>query len=563
MADLSASEALRTIAEKSQPQNVQADLSYFLRGAEYGIFQKPADGMTQLFSGGQQNTASMQIVDAPAEGDKFGQAGSAVGSAIDFCLIDMAVGRLSGIGQLAATSTARMEALKMGLTGALVAAATPVQESDHFGLRKTAAFVDNVGEFAIFGAINGKATSLGLMGRPGFRSYLSDSIVYGLSGTASGLVGAELHTGLTKGRLATFKELGVGAGENMALGFALAGFDHIVPGNKLKIDTAPDGAKTSKLTTEDWVAQHYDGQTEIRSPILTFLAESRPELRPPDYEVLRLKAFAENNTVDLSLGDWAPEQRTTVITELRRMGNSKLWTDQNIDAFISRFTTPDLVARVSDYEGAVRPVNEAIAKAQDALAKHPELAGKRLEALRYDPKAREEIKNAGNGDLLDLIDEVGNLQYKTFASPEEKSMNESLQSTLDKVSSEIGLPRAKIVGNTGQSGQSFESYIEVGLGHTPALSAESLERTIHEFNHHLQGPIYGKETLTYLAKYPIYKGLSRLGWIDEIPPMQQANSTAEYFSNYIGTTKEIESYSIGLLSRLRALAAGRPSEANV
>jgi hypothetical protein len=551
---------VHTAVDKSWAQSIATESAHFLCGAAYGLMQAPADGIQQLVSQESENASPLHIVDAPADGDKFGQAGRLVGSAVEFWLVNAAVGKLSGIGKLRAISTASREAIKMGLTGAAVAAATPVTESDHFGLRKGAAIIEAVGAYSTFGAINGKVNSMGLLGRAGFRSYLNDGLIYGLSGTASGLVGSELHAGLTQQRPASLEELGVGAGQNMLLGFALASIDHVMPVKSLKIEPASDGAATSKLSTEKWVADHYDGKTEIRSPILTLLAENTPELRPPNYGELRTRAFAEKNSQDLSLGDWAPEQRVSVVKELRRLSSTKVWTDANIDAFISRFTTPKLVGLVSDFDRTSRPIAQAMTKVEEEVARHPELAKHSPTAISYDKATREALRNAGHGKFLDLVDEANSLRSKGFNPPEQQLMNAELQSQINAISANVGVPKVTFVGYAAEAGQSIDGYMEVGMGRNPAMSAETLERTLHEFNHHIQGPLYGTETLAYVAKYPVYSGLKRLGLANDIPRMQAPNTREEYLKNYIGTTIEVQSYATGLLGRIRALASGLPSE---
>ncbi len=539
----------------------------FLSSVKYSIIQEPYDGVRQLLSHANITVAPRHLADKPLQSDGFAIAGSFVGSTVKFWLVNQAMGKLTRIGRLGATSTWQAEALKMGLTGSAIEAATPISEDGQFARHKATSMIESLGSFAVFGAANGQANELGLLGRAGFRTYLADSIVNGLSGTASGITGAELHALLQHGRTANLTELAGSAAGNMALGFGLASLDRLMPGRGIRLKAAADGCRTSDASTEEWVSKHYDGKTEIRAPILTWLAENKPKLRPPNYQELRARAWQETSPVDLNLSDWASHQRPSVIRELRRLSQSALASDSNIDAFISRLTRPHLQNLASEFGKSVEAEKQSQRELEKEWSKHPELANTSLLDLLYNQQTREQLKAAGNENLLELATRYEKLGNQADRAPEKKLFEQALQIEFDAIRKELGSPQLEVhpvamVG--GECDDHPAQRMWIGTGEQPSMSATTLKTAYHEFTHHIQGGrLYGKETLAYYAKLPFYKVSQFLELQDSIPisPEQAILKIAtrrQFINSYVGYSNERQAHAIALLTQIRAIAAGLP-----
>jgi hypothetical protein len=105
---------------------------------------------------------------------------------------------------------------------------------------------------------------------------------------------------------------------------------------KLSDDTSPEFKKSfpnhNLPSTEKFVKEQYDVHQPLRSPILSWLAEKRPELRPPNYEALNQEVRKNGQFLDLA--NWSSEGRVKVVQALRTLSESDLTKDAQIDEFI-------------------------------------------------------------------------------------------------------------------------------------------------------------------------------------------------------------------------------------
>ena len=486
----------------------------FAWGVEAGLLQEPLDAVRQIAyhagiskekpgvgssspydSQREKSTADSQTTDSLAF-----QAGKTVGKIAEFWLINRAVGAVSGIGQINALSTTGSEALKMGMSGAVSGMLTPVDDKN-FASEKLAGIVSEGASFATFGAVQGRFSELGVLGRPGFRAFWQDATVNATAGALSGAVSADVHSVITTGKVASIEVIGSSMLQNAIMGAGFSALDHSLPRASVKIRPDADGIKGSALSSEDWAANVYDSSHgELKSPILTWLTEKNMVPKPQNYDQVKEALWAQKNTVELSLADWSPQQRPAVIQALRRIGHPDLGKDANIDAFLSKLTTSDATEKFNAFQAAPTSRNESAA------------------------------------------------------------LSKNIFGTLSGIADDIGVPRLRSVNvYAGNSSMRIGDTLDLGLGKEPALNAMSADNIYHEFTHHTQGQFRDPETLIYVAKYPFYSAAKRLGIIDEIPTMQNAQNRKDYLNQYIGSTQEKEAWATGLLVRIRAVAAGMPN----
>lgn len=532
----------------------------FVKGAEYCLVQDTYDGVRQELGHSGVTLAPRHFSDKPSNFDAAGRAGDFAGEVAKFWLVSQAAGKVTGIGALRAASTWKSEGLKMGLTGSMVAATTPVSEHGHFARDKSESVIEGLGSMATFGAVNGASNEIGLLGRAGYRTCLGDGAVYGFSGAISGVAGEEIHSLMTGGEGMCMSSLGKMAATNAVLGFGLAGIERLRPVQAIKFQAITDGAPTSTVSTEDWAAVHYDGKKAIRSPILTWLAEHKPELRPANYAELKAAAWQDKGAVSLSLGDWAPQERRAVLAELRRMGQKDLVKDSNIDAFISRFAQPKLQAAAEQYAQSVKPVEQAYDDLDSMIGSRSEFAGRSAEELMDHAELSEKLKLPENRDLLAQVNKIADLQGELSARPEEATLQRAIQTQYDALNAEFGLPSLKAHVHVGQDASTDYGSLFIGMGETPSISAETVERGYHEFTHHAQGFFKGAETLKYVAKLPYYIGANLIGLRDSLPALQNTSTRELFLNSYVGSSIEKQAYATGFLARLRSLAAGLPSD---
>lgn len=484
--------------------DIAAQSKSFGLGLETGLVQEPLDAVRQIAYHAGITTAKIEqtsksTADSAATDSVAFLAGKTVGKVAEFWLINRAVGAVSGIGQINALSTTGSEALKMGVSGAISGALTPVSDKN-FATEKLSGIASEGAAFASFGAVQGRFSELSVLGRPGFRTFWQDATVNATAGALSGAVGADVQSLLKTGQVASLDVIGSSMLQNAVMGIGFSALDHSLPRAAVKIRPTGDGIKGSAHSTEDWSTNIYDSSHgELRSPILTWLTEKNKVPRPENYEQVRGTLW-EQNAVDLSLADWSPQNRPAVIRALREIAHPDLGKDSNIDAFLGRLTTRETTENVNAY--AANPTDRA-------------------------------------------------------ASAE---LNRNLLGTLNKVADDIGIPKLRAVyAYASESSMRIGDTLDLGLGRKPALNAMSADNIYHEFTHHTQGSYRDIGTLLYLAKTPYYFAAKRLGLMDEYPVMQATRGREDFLNKYIGSPQEKQAWATGMLVRIRAVAAGMPN----
>jgi hypothetical protein len=548
--------------------SVQSKLSSFARGVETGLVDDPLTAVRQIafhagltnHAGNHSDSAKLTSADLEERKGLAFQSGKAAGAVAEFWLVNRAVGVLSGIGHVNALSTYQSEGLKMGASGAVIGALTPVNDKN-FAQEKLSAVVSEGASFATFGAVSGRATEYGFLGRPGFRKYWQDAAVYGTAGAVSGAVDAEARSLIMTGNLASCGALAKDVAKNAVLGLGFATFEHGLSQSRIMLKGDESGLKGSAQSTEVWSATTYDAaHGDIRSPILTWLADKNLTPKPPNYEELRQSAWSEKDAVDLSLADWAPQQRPAVIGALRRLAHPQLGQDANMDAFLSRFTTPDLTSKVSAFGESQRPTLAAIEQLKELLSENSAFKGYSVDRLQYDRSLKAELHLPENKDVKLGLDRLRETRRASFDGPEAAEVDKHLHEKLNNLADDIGIPKLKSVNShASDSSNQVGGSLYLGLGKKPDVNVLSLDHIYHEFTHHAQGLLHGKEKLFYLVKTPYHMTAKKLGLIDEFPQLQAPKNRDQYMSKYIGSDSEKQAWATGLLMRMRAIAAGLPN----
>jgi hypothetical protein len=268
-----------------------------------------------------------------------------------------------------------------------------------------------------------------------------------------------------------------------------------------------------------------------------------------------VKAFADKGPINLSVSDWAPEQRPTLIKELRRLSHKKLATDSNIDAFISRIAAPQVQELAAGYATSLEPLKRARSAVQLEISRHPDLADKRPLNFLYGIERVPDLPCYSA--LREKVQSWSILDRSEYTSPAKSELKNALQSKFDELTIEAKLPAVFIEVSPTASGTQIGKVLWLGVGETPAISALTLERAYHEFNHHGQG----LDTKAFFLMYPrhvFYKIGKRFGLKDPNPCYQSWKNADEYFNKYVGSSREKQAWASGLLTRMRALSAGLP-----
>lgn len=542
--------------------DIGAQSRSFAIGLEKGLVEEPLDAIRQIayHTGFSSQPIKPTQIEPEVESSAAFQTGKMVGKVGEFWLINRAVGNVSGLGHLNALSTKNSEALKMGISGAVSGALTPVNDNN-FAREKLAGIVSEGAAFATFGGITGVAAENGFLGRPGFRSLWHDAGINATAGAISGGVGVNLDSLISKGQIASAETTESAMLQNAIFGAGLAAIDHSLPRVPRNIQATGSGIKGSAHSTENWSANVYNSDLgDIRSPILTWLADKNLVPKPPKYEALRNRAWRDEGSTDLSLSDWTPQQRPAVIQAVRKVAHADLGRDANIDAFIGRLTRSDNLEAIDAFRLSQEPVLHSANKIKDLMSANPAFKSMPLEQVLYDASLKPLLNQPENAALQKALGEYSEISRNTLGTSEMTAAKQKLKAELNSVAADLGIPPLLSVNvSASRYGNAIRNDLYVGLGNSPKVDSITADHIYHEFTHHAQGPMHGIETIAYYAKTPVYSALKRVGLIDEIPLMQETRTRNEYMAKYIGSTSEREAWATGLLVRIRAIAAGIPN----
>lgn len=474
--------------DKSEERGLLAGPTDFVHSAAFTFAQLPMDGIAQTISRYRDRTVDApQLVSRPEHENLWTMAGSTTASVGHFILATKAIKGKPGT----------VTAMEAGSAGALVEFLQPVttKESSFWWAKARNSGVA-FGTFATMVGTNHLADKAGLVGRAGRRS-IAESI--GLN-TLSGLNGGLAHTQLDAmghgklfGNINDYTSNGL---KYAAFGALFGGAEATLYRAKYLLKPAENAPRTGSLkTTEQWVMDYKTGGEPLQSPLLNWIAENRPKLRPPNYESykaqMRSTPIAEMKFLDLAA--WPVSQRPALLKEIRKLASStQMSKDANIDAFITRMNTPELRAYSAP---------ERVQTRTDAYSKWAESSGRLDKIIEADPVLREMTHGklfnskdliAKNPSLKTAIDEVAATE-KAYAEivarhVKETNVEVGVTNVLNSVASDIGLTRLNSVKvQYDKGGNAWYKLDQVGLGERVAgsgLSAESADATIHEFVHH-------------------------------------------------------------------------------
>lgn len=474
--------------EKTENRGMLAGPTDFLQSAAYTFAQAPMDGIAQAISKYRDRAVDApQIISRPEHENLWTMAGSTTANVGQFIIATKAIKGKPGA----------VTALEAGSAGALVEFLQPVTtKENNFWWAKARNSGAAFGTFATMVGTNHLFDKAGLVGRAGRRS-IAESV--GVN-TFSGLTGGLAHTQLDAvghGKLVgNIDDYASNMGKYAAFGALFGGAEATLYRARYSLKPAENAPKTGKLpTTDQWIMEYQGGGEPLQSPLLNWIAENRPRLRPPNYEAY--KAQMQNAPITemkfLDLSAWPVGQRPALLKEIRKLASpTQMSKDANIDAFITRMNTPELQAYSSP---------ERVQARTDAYQKWAEASGRLDNIIANDPVMREMLTGdlikskelfAKHPNLKTAIDEVAASEqaYADMVSShaKETKVEVGVTNVLNSVANDIGLAKLNSVKVQYDSGgNAWYKLDQVGLGERVAssgLSAESADATIHEFVHH-------------------------------------------------------------------------------
>lgn len=535
-----------------------------LQAAAYTFAQEPIDAVTQAASHvvGKE-FKPVELFSKPKEQNWWTAGGSIAGS----------VGQFIGVSKVLRFGLARagtlplaapVSAMEAGTAGAIMEMLRPVDPKEsNFWWAKTRNAGVGFGTFATMTGITNTFSAADMARQAGRRTLTENAVLHGFSGAAGGLVNSELDA-LGHGKLLpTFHDAHTRMKEYAAFGALFGAADVVI--NPLRINLKPlkqaDIAKAP--TTEQWV-RSYDGSQPLESPLLTWIAENRPHLRPPGYDAYRAKIATTESTQlkHLDLSAWPVEQRMPLLAEIRQLASgTQLSKDANIDAFISRMNIPEL----ADYSSPARVQLRA-----DAYKQWVEASGRMDKVVQSDPALNEMFwKERLSPEVLGkkpefarLVDEVRTTEahYQKLINQHltETNLQDALGRQINQIAGETRLPKVKEFKVEYGHRDGWYGRTEMGLGESVAGSGHSgntAETTLHEFVHHdyrpgfLRGlvgeaPLSGDPVSTQLRLSHEMTKLSQPGGtLDLLRRLSDwRTQTSQALSEYGGIPKDVRFY---------------------
>lgn len=474
--------------DKTEDRGMLAGPTDFLHSAAYTFAQMPMDGIAQAVGRFRDRSVDApQIIPRPEHENLWTMAGSTTANVGQFIIATKAIKGKPGA----------VTAFEAGSAGALVDFLQPVTTKEsNFWWAKARNSGVAFGTFATMVGTNHLFDKAGIVGRAGRRSIAESIGVNTFSGLTGGLAHTQLDAmghGKLVGKVDDYAKTGM---QYAAFGALFGGAEATLYKARYQLKPAANAPVTGNLlTSEQWVKEYKAGGEPLQSPLLNWIAENRPKLRPPNYETY--KAQMQNTPITemrfLDLSAWPVNQRPALLKEIRKLASStNMSKDANIDAFITRLNTPELKAYSAP---------ERVQARTDAYKNWAEASGRLDKIIDADPVMREMLTRdlvtnkelfAKNPNLKSAIDEVA-ASEKAYADVVKKHVAETnvevgVTNVLNSVAQDIGLARLNSVKVQYDSGgNAWYKLDQVGLGERVAgsgLSAESADATIHEFVHH-------------------------------------------------------------------------------
>lgn len=471
----------------------------FVHAAAHTFIQTPIDGVTQIFGKvTNQNLHPIELISAPKENNNWTFAGDTVATVGQFVLAQKGLrSGLSGMGVVSATAPTRL--WETVVSGTAVDILHPVDPNEkNFLWAKTRNAAISAGTFAAMGGTSKLLADGDMVTRVGRRGLAESISMHAFSGAVGGMANAELEA-LGHGKAAPDIDTLLSRTKQFAAFGALFGaVDATVNRAHVNFSKADNQiGRTSAPTTEDFIRNNVSDSNPMRSPMLTWLAENRPNLRPPNYEAYKAEIVTKP-TLDrphLGLNDWPVEQRGQVLAEIRKIASkTQLSSDANIDAFISRLDTPEFREYSSPARAEAR--NQAYSdwsKASEKLQKYVE-ADPVLNEMSTSKIVTSTELQQSHPALGPMIAEISAAE-KTYTNlvqshVAETKIEPALGKTMNALADEAGLPEigsvkvngADLADGTYQSDGRVLSVNDRIL--RSGLSPETAETTYHEFVHH-------------------------------------------------------------------------------
>lgn len=479
--------------------------SDFVQSAAHTFIQTPIDGITQIYNKAtNQNLQPLELVSAPKENNNWTLAGDTLATVGQFVIASKGLrAGVSEMGLVSPTAPTRLwETVASGTAVDLLHPVDPNEKS--FLWAKTRNALVTAGTFAAMGKTSELFADADVVRRAGRRGIAESIVLHGFSGAIGGATNAELEA-LGHGKAAPDLDTLLNRTKQYAAFGALFGVaDATINRASVKLSNS-DGeiGKSTAPTSEEFVRKYVNEKTPMRSPMLTWLAENNPKLRPPNYEAFKADIITKP-TLDrghLGLIDWPAEQRPQILDEVRKIASrTQLSSDANIDAFISRLNIPELKdyaspARVEARSQAYSDWAKASKELENFVAADPALNEMSLAKIVVSPEVQ-----AAHPALRPLIENVstaeksyGDLVRSHIA---ETHVESALNGTVNSIADQAGLPpieQVRVIGNANASGTYHSRGRVLSLNDSvlrTGLSPETAETTMHEFVHHDYRPSF-------------------------------------------------------------------------
>ncbi len=486
-------------AQPSPERGILDGPADFVHAAAHTFIQTPIDGVTQIFSKAtNQNLHPLELISAPKENNNWTFAGDTVATVGQFFLAQKGLrSGLSGMGMVSATAPTRLwETVAAGTAVDILHPVDPNEKNFLWAKTRNAAI--SAGTFTAMGGTSKLLADGDLVTRVGRRGLAESISMHAFSGAVGGFTNAELEA-LGQGKAAPDLDTLVNRIKQFAaFGAVFGAVDATFNRANVNFSKADNQiGRTNAPTSEEYIRNNVSDASPIRSPMLTWLAENRPNLRPPNYEAYK-NDIVTKPTLDrphLGLNDWPVEQRPQVLAEIRKIASrTQLSSDANIDAFISRLDTPEF----REYSSPARV--EARSQAYSEWSKASENFQKYVEA---DPVLHEmtTAKIITNTELQQSRPALGQMIAEISAAEKtytnlvkshvaETNIEPAMHKTMNALADEAGLPpleAVKVTGADAAEGKYWSLGRTIGVNDRvlrTGLSPETAETTYHEFVHH-------------------------------------------------------------------------------
>jgi hypothetical protein len=471
----------------------------FVQAAAHTFIQTPIDGVTQIFNNvTNQKLQPLEIISAPKEKNNWTLAGDTIATVGQFVIANKALrSGMSGMGMANPNAPAKL--WETVASGTAIDFLHPVDPNEkNFFVAKARNAAISAGTFAAMGKTSELMSEADFVRRAGRRGIAESIGLHAFSGAVGGMTNAELEA-LGHGKITPDADTMLDRIKQYAAFGAVFGVaDATINRANIKLTGANNEiGRTNAPTTEEFVRNNINESTPMRSPMLTWLAENRPNLRPPNYEAYKSEILTKP-TLDrphLGLIDWPAEQRPRILEEVRKIASrTQLSSDANIDAFISRLDIPELrdfssPGRVETRSQAYSTWSQASEKLQNYVAADPALNEMSLTKIVTTPELQQ--SHPALGPMIEDVSAAekaySNL-VKTHVA--ETKVDSALNTTMNTIAQDAGLPdinRVRVLRNDSADGTYHSEGRVFSVNDRvlrSGLSPSTAETTVHEFVHH-------------------------------------------------------------------------------